>query len=134
MPYSFRFQVQARLTMGESTDLPVLAHQFHPLCSFLNPAPVRLSAHYSQNLSLHHHRQWISTLLNTRSVVCLHILGPCVDSMDPFFLPLTLLPWLSSQLTDHFSFLLAPRKLSDFLKLNVPGFSPRAPSSWAHPL
>lgn len=130
VPDSFRLWVQTRLAMGEPTGLPILVHQFHPLCSFLNLVPVKLSVHYSQPPSLHHHRQWI----NTRSVVCLHFLGPCIESMDPFFLPLALLPWLFSQFTDHFSFLLAPRKLSDFLKLNVPGFSPRAPSFWAHPL
>lgn len=64
----------------------------------------------------------------------LHFFGPCVDGVDPFFWPFTFLPWLSSQLTGHFSFVLVSHKLADFLKLNVPGFSPRAPSSWPHPL
>lgn len=50
VPYTSRFRGQTRPAMGEPTALPILAHQFHPLCSFSNLAPVMLSVHYSQNL------------------------------------------------------------------------------------
>lgn len=60
-------------------------------------------------------------------------LWPMCWHSGSFLLAIHILPWLSSQFTGYFSFVLVPHKLSDFLKLNLPGFIPSSPWSWFPP-